>query len=298
MDVDPRLFRPLVTLADQRHFGRAAQVLGVSQPALTQQINRLETQLGVRLFERTSRRVELTEDGERLATDARDALERLDRAVAAARGRGRARPARLGMTPDAPPALVAALKSALTGRRAPQVVVSRPWAAELVDDVRSARLDVGVGRRLLRDRALTYRHLADEPAQVIVGARHPLAGAAAVALAELAEFPLVLAPRTVAPGEHEFARAACRAAGFDPRVRVRSVSEAPELAAAATDLHDDAFRLGPRSAHLPVGAVSITLRDPLTFPLTLVTPGAMTEGAREVAALLVEAARNEPAPRG
>ncbi|HWM10066.1 MAG TPA: LysR family transcriptional regulator, partial [Solirubrobacteraceae bacterium] len=53
MTLDPRLLRPFVVLADELHFGRAAERLHVSQPALSQQVARLERQLGVRLFART-----------------------------------------------------------------------------------------------------------------------------------------------------------------------------------------------------------------------------------------------------
>lgn len=71
MDLDLRLVRSFVAVADELHFGRAAARLHVSQPALSKQIRRLEEDLGVRLFARDSRHVTLTSDGMRLLRDAR-----------------------------------------------------------------------------------------------------------------------------------------------------------------------------------------------------------------------------------
>ena len=77
--VDLRRLRYFVAVAEERHFGRAAARLHMSTPPLSQRIRELEHELGVALFERTSRRVTLTPAGERLLGDARDVLRSVDR---------------------------------------------------------------------------------------------------------------------------------------------------------------------------------------------------------------------------
>src|ERR687895_2264502 len=105
MTLDPRLLRPFVALADELHFGRAAARLHVSQPALSQQIARLERQLGVRLFERTRAHVELTEAGADMLAPARAAVEAAAAAVEVAgrHARGDGGELRLRGPPRAPP---------------------------------------------------------------------------------------------------------------------------------------------------------------------------------------------------
>jgi DNA-binding transcriptional LysR family regulator len=85
VDVDLRLLRAFLTVAEELHFGRAAERLHVAQPALSQQIQRLERQLGLRLLERTSRAVALTPAGETFLDEARRTVAAADRAVEAAR---------------------------------------------------------------------------------------------------------------------------------------------------------------------------------------------------------------------
>src|SRR4051812_6025330 len=85
MRPDARLLASFVTLADELHFGRAAARLDLTQPALSQQIKRLELQLGVVLFARTRASVALTSAGEAALPHARRAVESAAAAVAAAR---------------------------------------------------------------------------------------------------------------------------------------------------------------------------------------------------------------------
>lgn len=85
MDVDLRLVRAFVAAAEEMHFGRAAARLFLTQQALSKRIRRLEEELAVPLFERTTRRVELTPEGRRFLPPARDALAAFDAAVASVR---------------------------------------------------------------------------------------------------------------------------------------------------------------------------------------------------------------------
>jgi DNA-binding transcriptional LysR family regulator len=95
-DIDTRLFRYFVAVAEQQHFGRGALRLGISPPTLTHQIKKLESQLGVRLLKRKGNtKVVITEAGQRFLIGAREALRQFEEAAAIARQAGRGEVGRL-----------------------------------------------------------------------------------------------------------------------------------------------------------------------------------------------------------
>src|SRR6266567_5360530 len=89
--LDLRLVEYFVAVAEELHFGRAAQRLHIAQPSLSQQIRRLESQLGVALLERNSRHVQLTGPGETLLREGRKTLSQAQHAIQATRAAGSGR---------------------------------------------------------------------------------------------------------------------------------------------------------------------------------------------------------------
>src|SRR6201995_2144017 len=99
-DLDLRLVRYFVAVADHRHFGRAAAALRVAQPSLSRQIRRLEQQIGVRLFDRTPQSTRLTEAGEVFLPRAKALLRAAAQATAQARDAARPGRIAIGYTPS------------------------------------------------------------------------------------------------------------------------------------------------------------------------------------------------------
>lgn len=188
MNVDLRHLRALAAIGDEKSVTAAARVLHVTQPALSRTLEQLESRLGVRLVERTTRRVELTEAGVRLWEHAHRILRQLDDALAEA-----AAPAR------APRPLRLAFSWAAMGRRT--VPLLRAWRHEhpevrveirRLDDpeaaVRRGRADLAFLR--VRPRAgasLTLAELARERRLAVLPEHHPLATRPELALTDLSD---------------------------------------------------------------------------------------------------------------
>ncbi len=227
-----RHLRYAVALADELHFARAAARLHIAQPPLSQQIKALETELGVRLFDRTSRRVGLTDAGAAFIAEARRTLASADQAIEAARRAARAETGRLavGYVSSASYELLPAVLRAFR-RRAPDVllVLEEMNSSEQSRGVLAGTLDLGFVRRPPpTDRRLADTVVRREPIVVAVPRDHALAAARAIRLRELAAEPFVIFPARPRPSWADVALDLCRGAGFEPRV----VQEAVEMVSA------------------------------------------------------------------
>jgi DNA-binding transcriptional LysR family regulator len=183
--VELRALRYFVTVADELHFGRAAQRLHIAQPAVSRQIARLERELGERLFDRSPRRVRLTAAGHRVLAAARDALAAADRVRSAAAGPTGVM--RIGTAAGA----TARLERGIDALRewSPAfgfVLVDLPQADRLAA-LRQGEIDLALARGVEAAPGVRVLPAWTEPLFAVVSARHPAAGRDAVSVAELAD---------------------------------------------------------------------------------------------------------------
>ncbi|KVL44905.1 LysR substrate-binding domain-containing protein [Burkholderia territorii] len=223
---DLRQWRYFVTVADERHFGRAAERLSMTQPPLSQAIRALEDALGVALFARTKRSVALTAVGAALLPDVRRLLAAADALPPLARrlARGEAGSLSLAFVSTADYGLLPSLLRAF-GARYPQVRLQLAEATSdvQIDELVAGRIDAGLVIPPVPPRhaaALSYLPVVREPLVVAM----PAAAAPGVAedepvhLAELSALPLVIFPRRLAPGFYDIITGCYGAAGETPRI--------------------------------------------------------------------------------
>lgn len=170
----------LVAVAEHRHFGKAADSCFVSQPTLSTQLKKLETELGVELVERTPRQVMLTAAGEQVVARARTILGEADaiRGIARHAQDPRAGTLRLGAFPTIAPYLLPHVVPALRRAFADlELLLVEEKTAVLLDGLRHGRLDAAILALPLEDESLQVRPLFREDFVLAVPAGHPLADA-------------------------------------------------------------------------------------------------------------------------
>lgn len=182
-DLDIRLLRYFVAVAEELHFSRAAQRLFVAQQALSRDIRRLEDRLGARLFDRTTRRVELTSSGRKLLTRARELIALHDLTLHELRDYAPS------MTVDVVgPGLTPTLVLAAARRLAPEMeffVRFHTGTEAAVPLLLADRLDITFGRHPGPADGLRQRVVRYEPLAVLLPAGHPHAGLAEIPLQDL-----------------------------------------------------------------------------------------------------------------
>jgi DNA-binding transcriptional LysR family regulator len=273
--VELRQLRYFVAVAEELHFGRAAQRLHIVQPAVSQQIRRLERELGVTLLDRTPRRVTLTPSGQRLLAEARTVLAAADRtaAVAAELALGEKGSLRVGTSPG----LTARLQRGLHAIRLavpdlPVELDNRPGSEQLAAVARGD-LDLALVRGIASWPGLQVVELAREPLVAAVPAAHPLAGRAAVSLPDLATLPVRLPARECDPLFHDWMLAACREAGVTPQLGRPALSPPDTLVELGAGAPAWAPLYVDPTTVTGIGQVALLPLDPvLELPIALAVP--------------------------
>src|SRR6201982_3416454 len=246
--VESRRLRYFVAVAEELSFVRASQRLHIAPPALSREIRELETHLGVKLFDRSSRHVALTEAGSALLPDVRRALQDLDAATR--------RVQRLG-GPER--RLTVAYKSDMDGGLLQQVgdvlAIEHPAASveallggwgEQPEQLRQGLADVALLYEPFDQEGLGFELLREEPRLVALPTAHPLAGRDLVSLSELEE--------EFAPTPGPYVWQVRTPDGVGPLPRVRDISHLLQL-----------VELGEIVAMLPASVAIRFLRDPIRY---------------------------------
>jgi DNA-binding transcriptional LysR family regulator len=216
-----RHLRSFLMVADELHFSRAARRLHMAQSPLSQQVQRLERELGVQLFRRNRRKVELTDAGLAMLAHARRALDHAEQAAGAARAAGAGRAGRLDVGFLATAAL-ALLPAVLPSFReaAPDATLrlTEAGSQDLLGALHRGALDVAFTRPPAPTAELSTTVVWREPVIAVLPAAHRLCAGPDLDLADLRDEDFVTFPRWSAPEFYDHLLAACHDAGFAPRI--------------------------------------------------------------------------------
>lgn len=215
-----RYLRYFVAVAQTQHFTRAAEMLGMSQPPLSQQIRRLEQEVGTPLFYRQTRGVELTEAGEAFYEDACQIIALSDAAMEKAKGIARGINGKLYLGVTSSNAFHTQIFTALRQFQQcyPQVALYQKEdnMATLMQELEEGLIDVAFVRLPCENsKMFNLKWLNEEPMVLALHCSHPLSAKADISLNELQQTPLIIFPQQVAPGLYELVYNACLRAGID-----------------------------------------------------------------------------------
>ncbi len=186
MNVNLRELEYFVAVAEQRHFGKAAQLVNVSQPTLSMQLRKLEERLGGQLIERLPRDAILTALGTEALPLAREILRlasELEFRCGTKEKRGQLR---LGLIPTISPYLLPKINRSLSrGIRGRKISLIEAQTAELVQSVKSGSIDIAILSTPLKERGVEEIEIYSEPFFMAVSSSHPLAGQRKVGLKDL-----------------------------------------------------------------------------------------------------------------
>jgi DNA-binding transcriptional LysR family regulator len=219
--VDVRRLRYFLAVAEELHFGRAADRLNIAQPALSRQIASLEGAIGALLFDRTRSNIHLTTAGETLLPRARDILSRVADAARLARraAEGAIGVLEVGFVGSATFSILPnILNEFRTSHKDVELILHAMNTAELRAALVSRSIDVAFARPGISDPEIVSEVIHTEPLIVALPEKDPLAAKSQIALGDLADHPFVLYPRHPRPSFADTILELCRGAGFSPDV--------------------------------------------------------------------------------
>jgi DNA-binding transcriptional LysR family regulator len=221
--IDIRRLFYFVAVAEELHFTRAAGRLHIAQPPLSYQIQQLEKDLGVQLFERNRHQVQLTEAGKVLLDEARRIFAQLEQTVRQVRrvGHGEVGFLTLGFVPSASNSVLPTILQAFQQQfPAIQLFLKEMNPDQMVQALHDHRIDVGMVYMPLADSVLCAQTVLREPFVVALPVSHPQAREEPADLHTLAaEYFIVPSRYAAMPGLYAHVMEACHQAGFTPKVR-------------------------------------------------------------------------------
>jgi DNA-binding transcriptional LysR family regulator len=286
--LEHRHLRYFSAVAEELNFSRAAERLHMAQPPLSAAIRKLELELGTELLVRTTREVRLTDAGAAFLVGARRILDELDYVVRATRraAAGELGSLRLGFSCSTRFETLPMLGRAFRASH-PEVelLTEEMWGANIAPALRSGAADAAlcVPPELSVD--VASRTVRSERMVALLPNTHRLADRGSLALSELSDEVFILVKRELSPRLHDILVAACRRAGFEPKLRSGGLQNAWELEVLAerglVSLAPESVTLG-----LPPGLVAVLLSQPdVAIETAIVTRADETSP-------LVEALRN------
>lgn len=219
--MDFRHLKYFIAVAEELNIGRAAVRLHISQPPLTRQIQQLEEELGVQLFIRTPRGVELTHAGEVFLVEARNVRALMEQAVEKTKRAGEGKLGRLDIGIFGT-GIISAIPKMLQlfrdGYPDVRVVLHTMTKDEQIEALRQKRLNVAFNRIIKPHPELSSEIILREPIYLALNENHALAGQESVSFMELANHPLILYPTGTPPNFVDQVMELCRNRNFTPNI--------------------------------------------------------------------------------
>jgi DNA-binding transcriptional LysR family regulator len=215
-----------IAVAEELHFSRAAKRLCISQPPLSQQIRDLEDELGVKLFERTKRHVQLTEAGKVFLEGSYLVLAQLEQAIEVTQRIGRGEVGRLaiGFVDSATYTLLPDILRVFREQfPAVELRLHELTTQEQIHALHQNQIDVGVVRSAIIEPGLSTECVLQESLVLALPQTHPLSAQVKVSVSTLADESFILFPAKLGPVFYEQIIQICQQAGFRPKVAQEAV---------------------------------------------------------------------------